>query len=66
MKVNYKTIKNEKYTVEVPEDATVQPRQLIATDRKAKPELIRIIFQGKALVDGKRSVTTRLSMIARW
>jgi hypothetical protein len=54
MKVNYKTIKNEKYTVILPDDSDVQTlRQAIATDRKAKPELIRIIFQGKALSDGK-------------
>lgn len=55
MKVNYKTLKNEKYTVTVPDDdANVCTlRQLIATDRGANPELIRIVFNGKALVDGK-------------
>jgi hypothetical protein len=54
MKVNYKTIKNEKYSVTIPDDSEVQTlRQAIATDRSAKPELIRIIFLGKALSDGK-------------
>jgi hypothetical protein len=56
MKVNYKTIKNEKYSLEIPENSDVQTlRQAIAVDRSIpnKTELIRIIFNGKALVDGK-------------